>query len=122
MCHQHYPCVVEVSVQEAAAQRGDPGEHRPPLDVVCYGPEEEGRLHDVIKDHNLRLKRELRPVGVTDHCVCVCVYLGSVVFRSFISSLKYCGALTMTGSDEDRSRSGSSLDSTTAFTNPIQSN
>lgn len=37
---QTHPCKVQVSVEEAAAQRGDPGEHRPPLHVVGNGPED----------------------------------------------------------------------------------
>lgn len=37
------PGEVQVSVQEAAAQRGDPGENAPPLDVVSDGPEERER-------------------------------------------------------------------------------
>lgn len=40
-----HPSEVQVSVQEAAAQRGDPGENAPPLYVVSDSPEKraEGR-------------------------------------------------------------------------------
>lgn len=49
-------------------------------------------------------------------------YLGSVLLISLKSSLKYCGARTMTGSEEGMTRAGSLLVSTTAFTKPCQSN
>ena len=55
-------------------------------------------------------------------CMCVCVHLGSVVLMSLKRSLKYCGARTMTCSEEEMDRAGSLLDSTTVFTKPSQSN
>lgn len=61
-------------------------------------------------------------LAVQCSCVCVCVYLGSVLLMSLKSSLKYCGTLTMTGSEEGMDRGGSALDSTTALTKPSQSN
>lgn len=66
--------------------------------------------------------RSPKPQCVLISRVCVCVYLGSVVLMSLKSSLKYCGAQTMTGSEEEMDRAGSPLDSTTAFTKPNQSN
>lgn len=81
---------------------------------------------NLIMHCNILIMRDSSPEGPVcahlSHCSCVCVYLGSVALMSLKSSLKYCGARTMTDSEEEMDRAGSDLVSTTAFTKPSQSN
>lgn len=73
---QTHPCKVQVSVEEAAAEGGDPGEHRPPLHVVGNSPEN-------------RAAALSRCVAVCMLCSLIAVaYLGSVPSISLKSSLK----------------------------------
>lgn len=79
---------------------------------------------NLIIQYNILIMRDRSPepqCELINH-VCVYVYRGSVVLMSLTSSLKYSGARTMTGSEEEMDRGGSPLDSTTAFTKPSQSN